>query len=799
MNNNLKYLPINTGVRPAKVVILVNINSEYWESDCLAILAMFNRTWGGDYHLIVPTDGNTIAPSFLDIMSKYDPDYIYYYVSSVHQLKLFDSPQFEKFVEKFINESPVTNQPLTIEKLEKRSDFLSMTISDFQISEQLMDTLQKNLLLFSNQPKEIILPFKYDERISYPLTDMKDIIKYSGIENVVALKYSEPTLLTSLLLHSNFGLVDPYLEEVLRTENISLKYNKVKYEQDLYWLLDSIYDLNNTFNRRSYGFKIPSIHIEYYINLDVNTEQYDPIMILGNTLSDFCLYYCLSRINNQVFWLPTHSEFNEEVHHIINSKRQLTRYFNKINLVSTSLNAEDIEKIMGAMEAIEAKKQIPSEMLPYAIKESIHYLLKNILYTYCKDNDINEQVLLFDTETNQSIYPIDTPIPLYFSKVLPYGHFWITDIFVKDIIFPKNQNLVNELLTVRHYNSRNIRITNKGVSYFSPNYIYVSAMGENIKLTKVNPNFKLPNTYNLFEKLFQASGYFIKNSDKGNFEKVFIDKFDGLDNLAETLLSDGYRGILNKFIDKSKNQTGNYTNGVVVNQRRHLDYDTIFEIIKDTDLVSNIINNLLEKGVIERGFIFKCHSCRNADWYDISVVSNTFKCTRCDKVQNYTPDTLQLQSDLNRVQPIWYYKLNEMIYQAYLNNSLVPILTLAKLKRLSTTSFDYIPEIELRQDKQSSKPDMEIDICCVVDGDIIIGECKNATSLKDNKKNTDEIVVKKYIRLAEKVQAHKVVFSTICQWSEGTLTVLKKYQSNTKNIEIVILQNEDIDSRSSFM
>ncbi|MGD6844698.1 hypothetical protein ACQCVH_19570 [Bacillus infantis] len=100
------------------------------------------------------------------------------------------------------------------------------------------------------------------------------------------------------------------------------------------------------------------------------------------------------------------------------------------------------------------------------------------------------------------------------------------------------------------------------------------------------------------------------------------------------------------------------------------------------------------------------------------------------------------------MQPIWFYKLNEMIYQAYSHNSLVPILTLARLKQTSST-FQYIPEIKTRQDIASSKPTMEIDISCVVDGNIVIGECKKGNNLKD-KSNTDEDVIKKYLKLAEK-------------------------------------------------
>lgn len=201
-------------------------------------------------------------------------------------------------------------------------------------------------------------------------------------------------------------------------------------------------------------------------------------------------------------------------------------------------------------------------------------------------------------------------------------------------------------------------------------------MGESIKSVKVNPYFKSLDPFKLFEKLFEKAGYHIKKSDKGNFEEIFIDKLNDLESLSTILLTDSYRELFNKFISTSSNEAGVYTNGILLNKRRYLNYDTVLSMMNDTEKVNEIISNLTEKGVIERGFIFKCRSCRNADWYSIATVDNTFKCIRCYEVQDYSKESLQLQPATHRIEPIWYYKLNEMIYQAYYHNSLVPILTL---------------------------------------------------------------------------------------------------------------------------
>ena len=789
--NNIEYVPITTGIRPAKLAVLLDINSQYWETDCLSSVAMFNRIWGGDYNLIIPTDGDEIHPYFLQILKAYDPDYIQIYSGTVRQLKEFDRKQFDEYLQQF-KESSLSSegQLLDKEKLAEDDYFLNTELTNLEISDRLKSIIKKETNIFRGDSFFELFSFRYENKVSYPLTDMSGILKYSDIKNVKALKYtnSDYTLLTRLLLHSQLGIIDSYLEESLEKENIVVNYEELKTDSSVFKLLDAIYERDRAFNKKSYAFNVSSAHIDYYLKRS-DTDNPPIALIIGNELSDFCLYYCLSRINKAVYWFPNEFELVEELSNIVNARREsLKRSRTKLSLLSVSLNEIEMNRIMSWVE--ERASSAP-QLVPYTVKNSISDFTKNNLMVYCTENHTNEQVLIFDEKTNQSIHPIDTPVPLYFSHVLPYGHFWITDILVKDVVFPKNQNLSASFLTAKSYHSSHIRITNNGISYFSPNIVYMDMWGDNIKLLKTNPFLKLPSAFRVFEKLFQVSGYHIKTSDKGKYAQVFLDKFGGIESLKRDVLINGNKKVLDKFIDTSKNLKGIYTNGILLNKRRYLDYSTIKHIVEEDHAASSIINTYLKKGIIERGFIFKCEECRNADWYSILDVGHTFKCFRCYKVQTYTSEALQLQPDINRAQPIWYYKLNEMIYQAYFHNSLIPILTLATLKNSAEIRFEYIPEIEIRQDEDSPKPDLEIDICCVVDGQIIIGECKKGNDLKDNGKS-EEMVIQKYLRLAEQIQAHKVVFSTLENWSEPTLKLLEKYQNKMKNIEILIFQKQQL-------
>ena len=96
-------------------------------------------------------------------------------------------------------------------------------------------------------------------------------------------------------------------------------------------------------------------------------------------------------------------------------------------------------------------------------------------------------------------------------------------------------------------------------------------------------------------------------------------------------------------------------------------------------------------------------------------------------------------------------------------------MTLNKLQNTCKRSFIYIPEIELFiKDNQKKKQKKEIDICCICDGKIILGECKKSERLENTKKKEKDIV-KSLADIFIKLKADKCIFSTYSNnWREET-------------------------------
>lgn len=157
-------------------------------------------------------------------------------------------------------------------------------------------------------------------------------------------------------------------------------------------------------------------------------------------------------------------------------------------------------------------------------------------------------------------------------------------------------------------------------------------------------------------------------------------------------------------------------------------------------VVNNWIDTWLKRGIMLSGFELSCPECDFEAWYPISEVGEKYKCWRCQS-ENRRPPEAEI-----------HYRLHESMYQAHIENMIVPILTLHWLKSyVCNHSFIYSVPVSLQRGEPSS-PD--IDIIAIVDGGIIIGECK-----KPNKLPTK--LFDRYSQVAEMVKADAIVLSTI--------------------------------------
>lgn len=123
-------------------------------------------------------------------------------------------------------------------------------------------------------------------------------------------------------------------------------------------------------------------------------------------------------------------------------------------------------------------------------------------------------------------------------------------------------------------------------------------------------------------------------SDKGFFARDTIDKFGGLSSVGSPLLSEGLKAVLLKFLDHVKPLQGVHDEGTVLtDKRRYLNFPSVAKLLGSDKVTKLSIEALLTGQVLQRGLVFKCRFCRNADWFGLAEITQSFQCKRCSRGQ----------------------------------------------------------------------------------------------------------------------------------------------------------------------
>lgn len=741
-----------TGLRPAKVVTFI-FKGFGWREKVIEVIKTNSQIWGGWHNLIIPTDGETIDEIFWVLLERFDPDY----------LTLYNKIGQEKELSESLNEE--IQKRLNPFGMEDSNKFLPITDHHFNPDNSNYNTFTHLADIFDT-------------------TDLEYLVVYNPIINHRQSKTIRDNL--KLMCYSVLGMLTPSFQKEL--ENLEKNYFSIN-ERDfstLDDLLGVIWDKKRLQRGSSEYNAYPSyysmINLErYFTNYQLKNSKLkkSAVLVVGDHLEDFCLYYSLSRLRLNVVWAPfslikeSFYEYNTELpsiyndvpfnHELVHELLNYSMEGNSILLTSFSKTKEELEEVKDILKSSVDTDLLSHSVNGYEISFDSDKLLPYSFKIYERDNQNNW--FLGQFENDRLINPIDTPVPRNFFHRSFDKHYWITEIRIEDYQLPMNRSL-NQTLEAPLYTSENKRISRYGISYFCPNDTKLFDLP--IDQYLIRPEITLLKPFEIFKKIFRELGYHINLSDKGRYTLQSIEKFGSLEKIAKIFCNENYLQLFDQFMKtKKKGEIEDHDEGLYLNdRRRYLDMISISKILKDEPNYITTIDEFIERGILHRGFIFKCDICNNSAWYSINEIGNKFSCKACGNSQYYKARNLIPRPGL--LDPPWFYKLDELIYKGYVNNMIVPILTLKKLKDSSKDSFLYVSELEVisRETKQ------ELDICCVVDGEIIIGECKKPGEVTERE-------IRKYKNFYYLLNSKFVVFSTFNEdgWSEGTLNRINKILS----------------------
>jgi hypothetical protein len=775
--------------------VLVDETDKDWQQSCLRIIEFYSRLWGGAYNLIVPTDGNDIDERFWTILEAFDPDHLISYGKSGRDFFLNHPDQYEAQlnaeIASFMAQAPDSDVQWARGEIDRQ--FKDSRISEFQISEKLQTQLRLRLCPFWFENWTVEGPISAGSEPDYPLTDLVKIIlstehpdRFAVIdvpgEEVPKLWFTAATgsftLETAKALEELGILEDKYvlsdnlsgLIELTVTGGIR-KPRVVRDVSDALFRLDGILP-----------YQLSMLQLGLYRSSKYAGYAEPLILVAGNTLQDFCLYYCLSRMRDRVVWmLPSLTEKA-----IAGTSGQATRaersFMYELNSGGYSprsqggFAATTYSLTEPQLEAVTANLKLPGfRNLQAPIKQTppIDDLLRVPLVAYERDNLQRDIPVQLSNEVSLSPFP--TPKPKNFSKIHPYEHRYITQLTIAKETPPKHFDLGHRIIPDHRYSTKDTRIGRDGPAYFCPS---VAWFGGDIDTALVRPHLRLPPLHKIVEELAGKDGYQVRPSDKGIYADESIAKWGGLESACNFLRDKMSRALLDRFLDVTGSSPGK---GVYLSddRRRYLDFEAIKAQVGNR--ATSVIDELIGRQILYRGFIFLCLYCRSSSWFSVSDIGQEFKCKRCGRTQVYTKANWKTPDE-----PSWFYKLDEIVFQGYRNGMVVPLLALDYLRSKSIDAFSFTTDREIWKSR-SSGPDAEADFFCAPDGALTIGEAKKENRLGKSP-SSENAEIKKYVHLVQLFSARQLVFATLSEsWSDRTIQHVRHAFNGLPYVRLIFL------------
>jgi DNA-directed RNA polymerase subunit RPC12/RpoP len=686
-----------TRVRPHRVAVLTNSADPYWENACLGIIEFFTKLWGGTHCIIVPTDGESIDETFWAVLSSYDPDTFYRYQRTGADEQIRAPEAFKKIVADAVA-NEVKNGGYEEEEIRDGIEraILEANFDEWDVSQGLRDEILMRIAPFHFQKQPLhemdrqlnINSINRASRPSHPFTAVADILRASKRpQNVVQLVRDVDDTIAPppLWLAATIGSGDSaYFMEMNQIEIVPMP------------VLMSHYRPSEIIK---WGIS-PRAHLEMPYPLGLTSSILTPVMatrarrfdlptvvVVGDTVRDFCLYHALYWLHGRAIWLPSWFTSDDDPH----SQRLMTaireaesngrvEHNERLSFVSYSLDKTVLEDLKQKIVQSMYRTTITiDDIIPATVAWWLEYPSR--IYAEGNLGDVTTHLLINDNLPGA----FDSPLPRKLSPVNPLAHRWLVDITFMDHLIPRHPTLGQVIITGPNVGG-DVRTEREAVTYMCPGAL---VRGDHMETNMLRPNIHVPGAGEIFRIVLEDCDYRSKTSDKGRYESTTVEKFGGLEKAGYALWSDKHYRLLKKFLGKEKSATDE---GVYLesDQRRFMNFAAINKIMESDALSYNLIDEYVDKGVFYRGYIFGCENCSDSAWHSIADVDQTFTCRRCGVKQVYKHRHWKMPNE-----PLWFYKLDEMVYLMLKYNGHVPLLTLNKLRISSKESFLFCHELRI--------------------------------------------------------------------------------------------------------
>jgi len=770
-------------LRPVRFAVFVDENDPLWRDSCLSIIEWANQSWGGSYSLIVPTDGKRILDQFWFILERFDPDYIYPYGDTLYDRMRTSSP--------ILSELRARLNPFTL--VSGRPEY---------VLQHPIRPLDGPPLLTADLVR--VLPGVHPRRIM----DIDLQMRYKDLKLYV---YSQS---------GKLGVFKHHLEEVRRNcqqdvlfppgvtteqlQRISASiYRHTFSEKDLYNVLHLIWKkrpfsfptVRTTLDHGAYAHLPSSLSLINTSrtfqkqNVDRRAQQL-VVLVVGDSVHDFCLYYDLSRMRDDTFWVSERTirkarsgsdnhgapgrlcrnyirYLKDEVSDRLAQRRSSDQ---QVLVTSLSKSGQSLSEIVGLFGKLTGVVREETQGSLMRTSLDVRQMLASVDRLYEKGN--YENSYLHEFKEGKDTELLMTPIPKSFSPI-HRDHHWITEVEIEGHQLPSKRALARRVFDYERLPSplsQQVRISNDGICYWCPKMGVIQPPFEISPMRVLRPRLMIPSAFDVMQEIFGNAGYHLRYSSWGDYVRESIAKFGSLDETVATVLEEPFYSVFQKCLDHTANRSGVDDEGVFLDKKlpRLLDWTAISKIVGDKVHSADFIDKLVTKEILTRGFLFKCQYCRNSTWYPVSEIDETFLCGLCGRRQIWRRTHWKKPVG----EPHLYYRLDQIVFQALLKE-MTPLLRCLERLKKDSTSFLFASGIEIRRDPSQGLPELEIDFCSAVDGRLVLGEV-TVRGVLSSSEGKELNKIEKRAEVSAKIRPAKFVFATLSRnWKPRTKSAIK--------------------------
>jgi hypothetical protein len=749
--------PIYFDKRPVKTAFL--ISSKMLNKETFSRIFDYNTSlWNGKFNPIIFTDGKTIQDTAWQFLLAYDPDEIKSFLNLsktlLQRIYQFLSPHRVELLD--INNYIQNNNCI---RIEKPTPELISKLSQY-------DPFDKSVLIL----------FKVSRSV-HP-----------------ALKY---------FIQFNFGIYEEFKINQIIRQNLK----SVVFEiNDSKGFNKSLCELSDVYRENIFPIQfcgLPNELEEVTFKQDNNNFS----VIVGDSPYDFANYWNRSisipqwlRTKICHVWLPTEIANDDDIKeglqlffHQRNERVGNSQSYKSINFLSYSLSEIDLKAIAQKLIAKpyinkKVSSEKPNLAFPELSQRYFPFQIKSNWELY-QAYGTEENVLIDEPKLPEGIKRGKWMLDVYLQYKTDRDYFSNTKYWLQ---LPNRNQLANML-----FPQKSARIKKDGV----PSVVMVPDSLGSIEV----PGLKiiLPSENQIIQSLLTShevpryiddlrnnivnsrNEYYTNVSEKGRYLQGIIGLFEDLRSAYSSFQEQYWRKMFN-ILSHVKPSSDSAKKQVIINKLnkntdfnnkewladfiiklakeyskhgREVKYDTflheklleINESLRDQNKNNKKIKDgikyekmflledlkrFVDNGIILMGIRPHCPRCGYANWIHINEIEQENECKGCTSKFNIPPE-----------EP-WVYRLNSLIQDGINQHGLIPVLlTLGQLRQEARLSFLYSPSLDIfKAYKKNGKHLGDIDIVCIKDGKLIIGEIKQSSSLFKTKHFEQALMLSKIIR-----------------------------------------------------